>query len=189
MSDSISKDDFFRLMKVNKDLQEITEQQQKVIGKQQEIVTKQQQQMEQLQKQLPMIASQTFKQALNDVKSSIQGDLKNQANQTAKELEKATKGAIQATKAITEHEQKITLKYTAIPIVTAIILYAVVFIFAKAFIPSFDEIQERRETMDKINNAGGVFQIGDCGGELCVRVNPKKCGQGKTKDYCVVDLK
>lgn len=57
------------------------------------------------------------------------------------------------------------------------------------WIPSFEDIADRRATVEQLNKAGGELQIGRCDGELCIRVMTKQCGYGKAKDYCVVDLK
>ena len=57
------------------------------------------------------------------------------------------------------------------------------------FIPSLDDIAERRATIAELDNQGGNLDIQRCNGELCARVMTKECNYGPSKDYCVLDLK
>ena len=60
-----------------------------------------------------------------------------------------------------------------------------IFVVTK-MLPSFDDIADRRATIERLNSAGGDIELKQCGGELCARVMTKQCNYG---DYCVLDLK
>ena len=70
---------------------------------------------------------------------------------------------------------------TFVALVMAFILALVI------FVPSMDEIQERRTEVSKLKEYS--LDISKCDGKTCVKVMTKQCGYGKNKDYCVIDPK
>ena len=62
----------------------------------------------------------------------------------------------------------------------------VFFLMAFMFVPSLDEIQERRAEVASLKQQYSL-DISRCGGKTCVKVMTKECGYGKNKDYCVID--
>lgn len=181
MSDDIKKQ-LFALMAH-------AEEQQKALDKAIETVNRQQAHLDKIQKNLPVLATQLFKESLNDARASIDSDLNNHAILVSKDLKKASGEAMKASQAIKSEVKALDWKH-AFMVVGAVMGTCFMIILASMlWIPSFDDIRERRETVEKLNNAGGELQIGRCDGELCIRVMTKQCDYGKAKDYCVVDLK
>lgn len=180
MSDDSTKQHLFALMAH-------AEEQQKNIDQTLDIINKQQAQIESLHKQLPNLAQQLFTDSLNDARTSIEGDLNNHATKATQDLRQASREAMQAAQAIRKEAETLDWKH-AFMIVGSILGFCVLLLLALwLYIPSFDDIAERRATVKELNNAGGEFQTGTCDGEVCVRVMTKKCGFGDTKDYCVPD--
>ena len=182
MSDDSTKQHLFALMAH-------AEEQQKNIDQTLDIINKQQVQIESLHKQLPNLAQQLFMDSLKDARMSIESDLNNHATKAAQDLRKASNNAIGAADAIKEESKSLSWKHAFITVGAILGTCVLVILGASLFIPSLDDIAERTTTVEQLNNAGGEVQVGDCGGKLCVRVMTKRCGLGKTKDYCVLDLK
>lgn len=55
------------------------------------------------------------------------------------------------------------------------------------FVPSMDEIQQRRAEVAKLKEYS--LDLSKCDGQTCVRVMKKQCNYGKNADYCVIDPK
>lgn len=55
------------------------------------------------------------------------------------------------------------------------------------FVPSLNEIKERREEFSKLKEYS--LDLSKCDGKTCVKVMTKQCGYGTSKDYCVIDPK
>lgn len=165
------------------------EEQQKNIDQTLAIINKQQAEIESLHKHLPELAQSLFKESLNDARTSIESDLNNHATKTAQELKKASNGAMRAADAIKQEAKALDWKHAFMTVGAILGACVLVILGASLFVPSLDDIAERRGTVERLNNAGGDFQTATCNGKLCVRVMTKKCGYGDTKDYCVLDLK
>ena len=103
----------------------------------------------------------TNKQAISALKNRIQ------------ELDKATSRL---------NYQFIAL-YASAFVALVIILFLAIFLF----VPSLDEIQQRRSEVNNLKQYS--LDISKCDGQTCVKVMTKKCGYGENKDYCVIDPK
>jgi len=81
------------------------------------------------------------------------------------------------------------LNYRFIALLCAIFLSLVlVFLsFIFLFIPSFDEIKERRAEAAWLEQRHNL-DIKNCNGKSCVRIMKNDC-YGTNKDYCVIDPK
>ena len=108
-----------------------------------------------------------------------------------KSLQDTNKQAIGALKSRIQELDKATNRLnTQFIIVYASAFVAVVMIFFLAlflFVPSMDEIKERRSEVNNLKQYG--LDISKCGGQTCVKVMKKQCGYGENKDYCVIDPK
>ncbi len=62
-----------------------------------------------------------------------------------------------------------------------------VFLALFLFVPSMDEIQQRRAEVTKLKEYS--IDLSKCDGQTCVRVMKKQCNYGKNADYCVIDPK
>ncbi|MCW3177777.1 hypothetical protein [Acinetobacter baumannii] len=103
----------------------------------------------------------TNKQAIGALKSRIQ------------ELDKAT--------------SRLSIQFIAIYSSAFIALVMVLFLAIFLFIPSLNEIQQRRSEVNNLKQYN--LDISKCDGQTCVKVMTKKCGYGESKDYCVIDPK
>lgn len=165
------------------------EEQQKALDKAIETVNRQQAHLDKIQKNLPLLATELFTNSLNEARASIDRDLNSHATIVAKELKKASGEALRASQAVKSEVKALDWKHAFMTVGAVMGTCFMIILASVLWIPSFEEIADRRETVEKLNNAGGELQIGRCDGELCIRVMTKQCGYGKAKDYCVVDLK
>ena len=108
-----------------------------------------------------------------------------------KSLQETNKQAIGALKSRIQELDKATdkLNYRFIALLCAIFLSLVlVFLsFIFLFIPSFDEIQQRRAEAAWLEQSYNL-DIKNCNGQSCVRIMKNDC-HGTNKDYCVIDPK
>lgn len=165
------------------------EEQQKNIDQTLAIIKKQQAEIESLHKHLPELAQSLFKDSLNDARTSIEGDLGNHATKVAQDLKKASSDAIRAADAIKKETKALDWKHAFMTVGSILGACLLVIICSMLFIPSLDDILERRATIAELDKQGGNLDIERCNGELCARVMTKKCKFGPSEDYCVLDLK
>ena len=104
---------------------------------------------------------ETNKQAIGVLKSRIQ------------ELDKAT--------------SRLNYQFIAVFASAFVALVMVLFLALFLFVPSMDEIQQRRSEVNNLKKYS--LDLSKCDGKTCVRVKKKQCGYGKNADYCVIDPK
>lgn len=165
------------------------EEQQKQIDQTLVIINKQQAGIESLHKHLPELAQSLFKDSLNDARASLESDLSNHATKTAQELKKASSGAMRAADAIKQETKALGWKHAFMTVGAIAGTCLVVILGSMFFIPSLDDIAERRATIAQLDKQGGNLDIERCNGKLCARVMTKECKFGPSEDYCVLDLK
>ncbi len=107
------------------------------------------------------LLQETNKQAISALKSRIQ------------ELDKAT--------------NRLDYRFIAVYASAFVALVMVLFLAIFLFIPSMDEIKQRRSEVNDLKQYS--LDISKCGGQTCVKVIKKQCGYGKNGDYCVIDPK
>lgn len=103
----------------------------------------------------------TNKQAIGALKSRIQ------------ELDKAT--------------SRLNFQFIALFASAFVALVMVLFLALFLFVPSMDEIKERRSEVNDLKKYS--LDLSKCDGKTCVRVIKKQCGYGENADYCVIDPK
>lgn len=181
MSDDIKKQLFVLMAQA--------EEQQKNMDKTLAAIKEQQLKIEELSSNLPELAKSLFKESLNDARTSIESDLDNHATKAAKELIKASNYALHASKEVKEQAKSLGVKNIATLVGGIFVVALAILISTMMFVPSLDDIAERRATVKMLNGEGGEVDVKSCNGETCVRVMTKKCGLRATKDYCVLDFK
>ena len=111
--------------------------------------------------------------------------------QSEKTLQQANRQATDALKSrIQELDRATSRLNTQNIVIFASAFVALVMIFVLAiflFIPSMDEIQQRRSEVNNLKQYS--LDISKCEGQTCVKVMKKQCGYGKNGDYCVIDPK
>lgn len=120
----------------------------------------------------------------NKVASGVLEKSKKTLNNANQEATRALQGRIQELDKATDK-----LNYRFIALLCAIFLSLVlVFLsFIFLFIPSFDEIQQRRAEAAWLEQSYSL-DIKNCNGKACVRIMKNDC-HGTNKDYCVIDPK
>ena len=108
-----------------------------------------------------------------------------------KSLQETNKQAIGALKSRIQELDKATsrLNYQFIAVFASafVALVMVLFLALFLFVPSMDEIQQRRSEVNNLKNYS--LDLSKCDGKTCVKVMRKQCGYGKNGDYCVIDPK
>ena len=104
---------------------------------------------------------ETNKQALGALKNRIQ------------ELDKAT--------------SRLNYQFMAIYASAFVALVVIIFLALFLFVPSMDEIQQRRSEVNNLKQYN--LDISKCEGKTCVKVMKKQCNYGANRDYCVIDPK
>ena len=111
--------------------------------------------------------------------------------QSEKTLQQANRQATDALKSrIQELDRATSRLNTQNIVIFASAFVALVMIFVLAiflFIPSMDEIQQRRSEVNNLKQYS--LDISKCEGKTCVKVMKKQCGYGQNADYCAIDPK
>ena len=120
----------------------------------------------------------------NKVASGVLEQSKKTLNNANQEATRALQGRIQELDKATD---KLNYRFIALlcAIFLSLILVFLSFIFL--FIPSFDEIQQRRAEAAWLEQSYNL-DIKNCHGKACVRIMKNDC-HGTNKDYCVIDPK
>ena len=89
--------------------------------------------------------------------------------------------------ALNEATNRLNSKFIIIFASTFVALVIVLFVAIFLYVPSMDEIQQRRSEVNNLKQYS--LDISKCEGQTCVKVMKKQCGYGKNGDYCVIDPK
>lgn len=99
-----------------------------------------------------------------------------------KQATEALKNRIQVLdRSISKMDYRFILVYTGAFLALVVILFLSFFMF----IPSLDEIQQRRTEVNNLKQYS--LDLSKCDGKACVKIIKKQCGYGKNRDYCVID--
>ncbi|MFX6353515.1 hypothetical protein ABTF72_18495 [Acinetobacter baumannii] len=136
-----------------------------------------------------------YREAIADDKKRLEafyGEVANGVlNKAEKSLQETNKQAIGALKSRIQELDKATsrLNYQFIAIFASafVALVMVLFLALFLFVPSMDEIQQRRSEINNLKQYS--LDLSKCDGKTCVKVMKKQCGYGKNGDYCVIDPK
>jgi len=82
---------------------------------------------------------------------------------------------------------RLNYQFMAIYASAFVALVMVVFLAIFLFVPSLDEIQQRRSDVAWLEQKNSL-DIKNCDGKACVRIMKNNC-HGTDKDYCVIDPK
>ncbi|CAP02961.1 hypothetical protein ABSDF_p20019 (plasmid) [Acinetobacter baumannii SDF] len=130
--------------------------------------------------------------ALNRSKNSVDAHFSDSLSnaharlqQSANLLDEKTKVLNQTANRLDRNfDNRFILLYSAI----FIGLVAVVVLFLHFFVPSWDEIKQRRELAERYNIEVHMCTV-DNKAKPCVRVMKKLCNYGENRDLCVIDPK
>lgn len=120
----------------------------------------------------------------NKVASGVLEQSKTTLNSANQEATRALQGRIQE---LDKAADKLNYKYIALLCAIFVSLVLVFLSFIFLFIPSFDEIQQRRAEAAWLEQSYNL-DIKNCNGKSCVRIMKNDC-HGTNKDYCVIDPK
>ncbi|EPZ0277590.1 hypothetical protein ACXIXE_003670 [Acinetobacter baumannii] len=136
-----------------------------------------------------------YREAIADDKKRLEtfyGEVANGVlDKAEKSLQETNKQVIGALKSRIQELDKATsrLNYQFIAIFASafVALVMVLFLALFLFVPSMDEIQQRRSVVNNLKQYS--LDLSKCDGKTCVKVMKKQCGYGKNGDYCVIDPK
>ena len=136
-----------------------------------------------------------YREAIADDKKRLEAFYNQVANsvlnKAEKSLENANKKHIGALnnsiQALNEVTNRLNSKFIIIFASTFVALVMVFLLALFLFVPSMDEIQQRRSEVNNLKQYS--LDISKCEGQTCVKVMKKQCGYGKNGDYCVIDPK
>ena len=136
-----------------------------------------------------------YREAIADDKKRLEGFYSQVAsgvlNKAEKSLQDTNKQAMGALKSRIQELNKATsrlnLQFIAMFASAFVALVMILFLALFLFVPSMDEIKERRSEVNDLKKYS--LDLSKCDGKTCVRVIKKQCGYGKSGDYCVINPK
>lgn len=148
--------------------------------------------LEQFYKSVDKNIIQELNNALNRSKNAIDAKFSDSLSNVHARLEQSAKLLDEKTKVLNQtanrldrnFDNRFILLYSAI----FIGLVAVVVLFLHFFVPSWDEIKQRRELAERYNMEIQMCTV-DNKAKPCVRVMKKLCNYGENRDLCVIDPK
>lgn len=128
------------------------------------------------------------KKRLEAFYSQIATGVLEKAEKSLQDTNKQATGALKSRiQELDKSISRLNIQFIAIYSSAFVALVMVVFLAIFLFVPSMDEIQQRRSEVNNLKQYS--LDISKCGGQTCVKVMTKKCGYGENKDYCVIDPK
>lgn len=148
--------------------------------------------LEQFYKSVDKNIVQEFNNALNRSKSGIDANFSDSLSkaharlqQSANLLDEKTKVFSQTANRLDHHfDNRFILLYSTIFI--GLVLVVVMFLYF--FVPSWDEIKQRRQLAERYNMEVQMCTVNN-EPKPCVRVMKKLCNYGENQDLCVIDPK
>lgn len=126
-----------------------------------------------------------LEQFYNQVARGVLEQSENTLKTTNMELIEALKPRISALdRATSRLNFKFILIYSSIFLISTMSLILIFF----CFVPSLDEISQRREEFKNLEQKLNL-DIARCDGKTCVRVIKSSCHFGRNSDYCKIDPK
>lgn len=138
---------------------------------------------------LPPAIAKANSNALSCAQDAIGEAIDKKASGVAEHLRSSLKGALQAQQSLSKTLDRFTWQTWGLWLGGFTVIVLALLIGIILWIPSLDEIAERRATVASLVTKGGTIDVKNCDGKPCVRVNKDQCGYGKHGDYCVADLK
>ena len=127
-------------------------------------------------KRLERFYSEVSSGVLDKVEKSLQAQNKRSTDALGQRI-------LQLDRSISHLDYKFILVYGVAFVALVMVLFLALFLF----VPSLDEIKQRRAEVAQLKEYS--LDLSKCEGKTCVRVIKKKCGYGKNGDYCVIDPK
>ena len=128
------------------------------------------------------------KQRLEQFRAEVRADI---GGRVEKSLETQFNGVLGLFKdevlKLRQARNQLDWKYFGVVIGGMIAVFLACFLMLLVFVPSLDEIAERRAIMTESEKYN--MDLKTCGGKTCVRVMKKQCNFGENNDYCVIDPK
>ena len=137
-----------------------------------------------------------YREAIADDKKRLEQFYRYVANSVSNEL-KETIGTTQAhflhkiddsTRKIEQISKQLSPMLILLFGVGFIALVSIFMVTVFFFIPSLDDIKQRRTEVAYLEQAHKI-DLQKCKGQACVRVMKKQCGYGENHDLCVIDPK
>jgi hypothetical protein len=120
----------------------------------------------------------------NHVATGVLDEVKKTLQETNIQADRALKSRLDDIETATN---RLNLKFIMI-YSTAFIAFIVTFLLAIfLYIPSLDEIQQRRAEINNLQKYN--LDLSKCDGQTCVKIMKKQCGYGEKRDYCIIDPK
>lgn len=119
-----------------------------------------------------------YNQIGSSVLESAEKSLKTQNRQATDALNNSIK---LLDRSISKMDYRFILVYGSTFVTLVMVLFLALFLF----VPSMDDIQQRRSEVSNLKKYN--LDLSECEGKTCVRVMKEQCGYGKNKDYCVID--
>jgi len=128
------------------------------------------------------------KKRLETFYSQVASGVLDKAEKSLKDTNKQAIGALKSRiqeldKATSRLNYQFIALYASAFVALVIILFLAIFLF----VPSLDEIQQRRSDVAWLEQKYSL-DIKNCDGKACVRIMKNNC-HGTDKDYCVIDPK
>ena len=148
--------------------------------------------LEQFYKSVDKNIIQELNNALNRSKNSVEAHFSDSLSKAHARLQQSANLLDEKTKVLNQtanrldrnFDNRFILLYSAI----FIGLVALVVLFLHFFVPSWDEIKQRRELAERYNMEIQMCTVNNKA-KPCVRVMKKLCNYGENRDLCVIDPK
>ena len=128
------------------------------------------------------------KKRLETFYSQVASGVLDKAEKSLQDTNKQARGALKSRiQELDKATSRLNYQFIAVFASAFVALVMVLFLALFLFVPSMDEIQQRRSEVNNLKKYS--LDLSKCDGKTCVKVMKKQCGYGKNADYCVIDPK
>lgn len=146
-------------------------------------------------KKIENVRSDIIRSAQNQAKETVKNELSEPLLEFTKQSDKFWKDSAKIINALDHQFENNKWKHTFIFSISAVVFFASMVLALFMWIPSIDEIKERRASIDyltpKVEELRTKYnaEFSTCGGKACVRVEANKCYANKGTniyDLCIL---
>lgn len=138
-------------------------------------------------KKIENVRSDIIRTAQSQAKEMVKSELSEPLAEFNKQSDAFWNDSKKIIHALNDQVENNKWKHTFIFSISAAVVFGIMVLAIFMWIPNIDEIKSRRADYKSLLQYG--FDISNCDGKKCVKVETNQCPYGENRNYCVVVVK
>lgn len=138
-------------------------------------------------KKIENVRSDIIRASQIQAKETVKSELSEPLAEFNKQADKFWKDSVKIINALDHQVESNKWKHTFVFSISAAVIFGLMILALFMWIPSIDEIKQRQVDYAKLQQYG--FDISNCDGQKCIKVEKNKCNYGDKANYCIAVVK